>query len=96
MPDLEYGDIPMNPTYIQAMQAQMQMEQQKQQQGQAGTPPEGLEDGPGIETEEGGQEEEEDQEDLPQYADSVGKSISLSHGTKILDIDLSDLDEWRS
>ena len=85
--DLEYGDMPMNPAYLQAMQIKMQMEQQKQQmeqqqqmqqqqQGAMQGGPEGPQASP-VE------------EDSPEYSDTY-KSLSVSRGDKYLEINLDD------
>jgi hypothetical protein len=99
LPDLEHGDIPMNPTYLQAMQQKMQEEQQKEQmdmqtaQMDAQTAAqEGAEGG----AEGGGMGEEEDEVNAPQYSDSFGKSLVLPQSDgKYLEIDLNDLDDWK-
>lgn len=85
--DLEYGDIPMNPTYIQAMQIKQQMEMQEQQQQQAapgGAPPD--------QQQGGGQEQQPPEADSPEYADTFTKSVSAKSrdGTKFLEIELDD------
>lgn len=88
--DLEYGDMPMNPTYLQAMQIKMQMQQQKQQMEQAqqaqqagGAPGAGEGGAPG----EGAAPQDEP---APEYADRFQKSIRVESGTKFLEIDLDD------
>jgi hypothetical protein len=83
--DLEYGDIPMNPTYLQAMQIRMQMEQQQQQmeQQQQAAPPGGPAT-PGAAP--GGIPSEE--EPAPEYADRFTKSLDSE--TKFLEIALDD------
>ena len=90
--DLKYGDMPMNPTYLQAMQITMQMEQQAQQMEQAqqmqqqpqagGAPAEG-----GGEAPSGAPAQEEPS---PDYTDRFGKSLRLERGTKFLEIELDD------
>jgi intein/homing endonuclease len=98
LPDLEYGDIPMNPTYLQAMQQKVAEEQQKAQMEQQkaqmeaqqasankGAPQEGG----------GGQGEPQDTVNAPQYSDSFGKSLVITGGNKYLEIDLSELDSWK-
>jgi len=94
LPDLEHGDIPMNPTYLQVMQVKMQMEQQQQQQEmmqqQQGAAADQGEQGPNpMDTGRGLPEEEP----TPEYADRFTKSIDVrgSNG-KFLEIDL---DDWK-
>lgn len=91
--DLEYGDMPMNPTYLQAMQIKMQMEQQKQQMeqqkqaqqvGAVGAPP-GQEGQPGAAAEE----------PAPEYADRFQKSLRIEQGAKFLEIELEWEDRWK-
>lgn len=100
LPDLEYGDMPMNPAYLQAMQIKAQQEQQDQQmemqqaqmeaQEAANAQAMGAEGG----AEEGG--EQEDTVAAPQYSDSFGKSLVLPQADgKFLEIDLSELDDWK-
>lgn len=97
--ELEHGDIPMNPTYLQAMQIKLQMEQQKQQMEQqqqlatqqaAGGP---AEQGGGVAPPPGGGEE-----GGPEYTDRFEKSVraTSSDGMKVLEIDLDDwVDQMR-
>jgi hypothetical protein len=90
--DLEYGDMPMNPTYLQAMQIKMTMEQQKQQMeqqqqaaqagaGAQGGAAEGGAPGAGAEAQE---------EPAPEYADRFQKALKVEQGVKFLEIDLDD------
>jgi intein/homing endonuclease len=71
LPDLDHGDVPMNPTYMQAIQTQLQLDQQDQQEqgasgggAQAANPEEGQ-----VPT--GGENEE-----VPNYSDNFVKSVS--------------------
>lgn len=86
LPDIENGDIPMNPVYLQAQQVQIQKEQQEgqQQQQQGGGGAEPLVD----QTAEPGRGASP--EGTPQYADTFNKSLDKN---KYLEIQLS-LDEW--
>lgn len=86
LPDLEYGDMPMNPTYLQAMQIKLQMEQQEQQMEQQTAPGGGAPEGAPSE----GQAPPEES-NTPEYADSFGKSLRAELNDKYLEINL---DEW--
>ena len=86
LPDVEHGDMVLNPTYIQAMQAAQQMEQQKQQQQQMAQQQGGGDQGAGGE--QGGEQPETP--NTPAYADNFTKSIQVSSGTKFLEISLDD------
>jgi len=70
LPDLDAGDVPMNPTYLQAIQTNMQVEQQAQQDaannGQGGK---AVDQDKGVD--QGGEDEH-----LPDYSDNFVKSIS--------------------
>jgi hypothetical protein len=91
LPDLEYGNVPMNPVYLQAMQIKSQMEQAEKQQAPQGAGPSA---GALPEGGEGGAPPTED--NSPQYSDSFGKSLILpDRSGRFLEIDLSDLDEWK-
>lgn len=91
LPDVEGGDMILNPTYIQALQVRQQLEQEKQQQQtaqQAGAaqPTGGQEEG-APDMEEGQQQDQ----GVPQYADQFTKSLS----PKKLEITIEeDYDEW--
>ncbi len=88
--DLEYGDMPMNPTYLQAMQIKLQMEQQKQQmeqQQQAGAA--GVQGGADEGGAPGGGAPQEE-EPAPEYADRFQKSLRVEQGVKFLEIELDD------
>lgn len=95
LPDLEHGDIPMNPTYLQAMQQKDAAEQQKlqmeQQQAQMEAQTAAAEGGDSKE----GEDAADDGVNAPEYGDSFGKSLVMSDGAKYLEIDLSDLDAWK-
>jgi hypothetical protein len=100
LPDLEYGDMPMNPAYLQAMQIKAQEEQQKQQmdmqQAQMEAQEAATQAAMGGGEEEGGVGETEDSVGAPQYSDSFGKSLVLPQADgKFLEIDLSELDDWK-
>jgi hypothetical protein len=96
LPDLEHGDIPMNPTYLQAMQQKVAEEQQKQQmeqqQAQIDAQTAAADGGGG---EDDGSGSEGDGVNTPEYGDSFGKSLVMTEGSKYLEIDLSDLDDWK-
>ena len=103
LPDLEHGDVPMNPTYIQVMQQKVQAEQQAQQmemqeaqQEQAQAAQEqaaGAEGGGGGEP---GMGDPDDGVESPEYSDSFGKSLVLPQANgKFLEIQLDDLDDWK-
>lgn len=98
LPDLEFGDMPMNPTYVQIMQQKQQEEQQKVQMEQQKMQMEQQQAVAG-----GGEGEPvEDEEpadaavNAPSYSDSFTKGMSLRDGDKYLEIDLSELDSWKS
>lgn len=73
LPDLPYGDIPLNPTYIQAMQQQMQMEQMQGQQTDPNASPDQM-------------SQEQNQQALPpgepMYAEHFGLQSSTPSGNK--------------
>ena len=90
--DLEHGDMPMNPTYLQAMQIKMSMEQQKQQMDQAEQAQQAAPGGaPGAQGAPAAGGAAPEQEPAPQYADGFQKSLKVESGTKFLEIDL---DNW--
>lgn len=98
LPDLEHGDIPMNPTYIQAMQQRIQMQQQEEQMAQQRAQMEAMttQAGGGEAGDEEGQGEAQDSVDTPDYGDAMGKSLILpGQDGKFLEIDLSELDSWK-
>jgi hypothetical protein len=84
--DLEHGDLPMNPTYLQAMQIRLQADQQKQQaeaaQKQQAAPAAGAQASQGAQQ----GEEEQAQSAAPEYADRFSKSSN----SKFLSIELDD------
>lgn len=97
LPDLQYGDIPMNPAYLQAMQIRFQEEQQKlqmeQQQSQLAA-----QEAQQNQLQGGGEEvvgEAEDGVDAPVYSDAFGKSLAVVKDGKYLEINLDDLDDWK-
>jgi len=76
LPTVSYGDVPMNPTYIQARSTLVQEQQQKQQMEQMGAPAPG-----GAEGAEGGEEDQgegEEEHDAPAYADRFVKSVDTT------------------
>ena len=97
LPDLEFGDIPMNPTYLQAMQQKQAEEQQKMQmeQQKAAMEAQNQAVGGGEGDQQEGTGSATDSVNAPEYSDSFGKSLYLSDGSKFLEIDLSDLDAWK-
>lgn len=90
LPDVEDGDIVMNPTYTTYLQQKRQSEMQEKQMAAASGAPQGAGGAegapPGGEDEGGGQEEKSG----PQYADGFTKSIG---NTKVLEISLDD-ESW--
>jgi len=76
LPDLPDGDIPLNPTYIQAMQARQQAEQMDQAAGSPGEEPpaEG-----GGEQGQGG----EDETHAPKYSDTFTKAQKLGDALRL-------------
>jgi hypothetical protein len=99
LPDLEHGDIPMNPTYLQAMQQKMAAEQQQEQMDQQAAQMDAqnaMQQGAEGGEEGGGMGESEDAVNAPEYSDSFGKSLVLPQSDgKYLEIDLNDLDDWK-
>jgi len=82
--DLEYGDIPMNPVYLQYMQVKMQQEQQKkaeEQQEKAQTQAAPAAGGAPAAA------SSEDSRGTPQYGDRFKKSLD---NTKFITIELDD------
>lgn len=90
LPDIEGGDVPMNPTFLQSKQIELQMKQQEQQQQQ------GQEQQAGAVQAVEQDDSETAQDDSPSYADGFTKSLKVSSGDKYLEIDLSELDDWKS
>lgn len=90
LPDIEYGDVPSSPAYIQARAALIQ-EKLQQEQGAAGSQP-----APGGAPQGGGQpassgeDDKEEEEDSPAYADRFTKALP-----PILEVSFDD-DEWIS
>jgi len=84
LPDVDGGDMVLNPTYIQALQTRQQMEQMDQQQQGMPEGAQGAADGSPEDTDQGDESGEEDSS--PTYADTFTKSI--------LEIELSEYDEW--
>lgn len=100
LPDLEHGDMPMNPTYVQIMQQKIAEEQQKQQMEMQQNQAMAAQGAQGGEMDAGGEEEMEQSEDeavgAPSYSDSFTKGLLVRDGEKFLEIDLSELDDWKS
>lgn len=93
MPDVEDGDVILNPTYLQAKQIKMQIQQSemKQQQQQQAASAQGAQpQGQGGPPQGSGQ-----QDSAPQYADTYTKSLNATSGDKYLEIDLDSLDSWK-
>lgn len=95
LPDVEYGDMVLNPTYIQAMQASSTMKQQEAQMQQAqgaqgGQPPAPGGQPPTDQAQGAGQEQQ--QNSAPAYADTYAKSLTAQsqNGVKFLEITLDD------
>jgi hypothetical protein len=91
LPDVEHGDIVMNPTYTTYIQQKRQSEMQEKQMAAASGAAAGAAPGgaPGG-GEQGGGEGGEEEKSGPQYADGFTKSISK---TKVLEISLDD-ESW--
>lgn len=70
--DLPDGDIPMNPTYIQAMIARQQAEQMEQMSGGDPGQPGQQDQGQGAQDQSGDKEEH-----APQYSDTFTKALSI-------------------
>lgn len=95
LPDVEGGDVVLNPTYLQARQMQMQEDQMAQMQAQQGAQPPGgqpagqqLQGQPeGDPAEQQANPQDEHQASLPAYADNFQKS--LGNG-KFLEIEFDD------
>ena len=94
--------MPMNPTYLQAIQMKQQAEQAEQQmqqqaqaaEAQAAQMEQQTQAASGEEADPG-QGEPEDNVGAPQYSDSFGKSLAVVHDGKYLEIALDDLDDWK-
>lgn len=93
LPDLKYGDTPMNPVYLQRMQMSQTQEQQlrdakaaQQQQAQNQMPPGGEQAGPGAVA-----QDEAGDDDGEEFADSFGKSVRLDAGDRYVEFEF---DEW--
>lgn len=98
LPDIEGGDLVMNPTYLQGMNLKQQWEQQEQMAnaGAAGGQPQGggpQPPMPGTQAPaEGQQPQAQQQPNMPAYSDSYTKSITATSedGSKYLEISLDD------
>ncbi len=86
-PDLEFGDIPMNPTYLQYMQVKMQQEQQRKAEEQAQQAQAAAGGGGGGAAPGGGGAAPEGRA-TPMYGDRFKKA--LDDGVKFLEIELDD------
>lgn len=84
LPPLPHGDMPMNPTYIQAKQAALQEEQQKQAM-EAQAPANAASGGAGQGA-SGGAEEEPEEDKSPAYSDRFTKSL--------LEVQFDDDEDW--
>lgn len=84
LPDVDGGDMILNPTYIQALQVRSQMEAAEQAQagGQGGQAPQQGQQQTGM-----GEDEDQDK-DNPQYADQFTKSLNKQ--VPVLEIDIDD------
>jgi len=90
LPDIEYGDVPSSPAYIQARAALIQEKLQQEQGAAGGQPaPGGAPQGVGQPA-PGGQDDKEEEEDSPAYADRFTKALP-----RILEVSFDD-DEWIS
>jgi hypothetical protein len=85
LPDVEDGDVVLNPTYIQARQVASQERQAQQSQDNQPAPA-----APQQPNAQPDQTEEAEAEDKPSYADNFTKSIKLSSGSRFLEVDLDD------
>lgn len=89
LPDIEYGDVPLNPTYSQIRAGLLAEETQKQQmemQGQSGGD-DGDSGGDKIKEDQGPSEDGEESQ-APAYADRFTKSID--NNVKVLEVSLDD------
>lgn len=89
LPDVDGGDMILNPAYLQALQIRQQLEQAEQAQQGGGQPP-----AQATPQDEGSGEGEEEQDTSPEYSDTFTKSMSKP----ILEVSVDDeewLDIWR-
>jgi len=89
LPDVEHGDLVLNPTYIQAMQVTQQMEQAEQQMQQAAQADSAPSQEQGDADGDGTQDQDEG---IPDYASQFVKS--MVRAPQILEIQLDDYDTW--
>lgn len=90
LPDIEYGDVPSSPAYIQARAALIQEKLQQEQGAAGGQPAPGGAPQGGGQPAPGGQDDKEEEEDSPAYADRFTKALP-----PILEVSFDD-DEWIS
>lgn len=94
LPDVDGGDMILNPTYIQALQVRSQLE--AQENAQAGAAGGGGGAAQAGQPQQGQQGEEEDQDkNMPQYADQFTKSLTRDRPVLEISIDDSWLDMLR-
>jgi len=88
LPDVEGGDMVMNPTYIQALQVTQQMEMQDQQMNQAAqAAPAG-----GDDTASAGAAPEAQDDSTPEYSDNFTKSLIENNPNQVVEIEIED--DW--
>lgn len=87
LPDVDGGDMIMNPTYIQALQVRSQLD--AQEQAQAGGAPGAQAQGGDQQKQNMGDDEDQDK-NVPQYSDQFTKSMSRERPVLEISID----DEW--
>ncbi len=90
LPDVEHGDVVMNPTYTTYIQQKRQSEMQEKQMAAASGGGAGAAPGGAAPSGEQGGEGGEEEKSGPQYADGFTKSINK---TKVLEISLDD-ESW--
>lgn len=90
LPDIEDGDVILNPTYLQAKQIRATAEQQEQQAQQAQSS-QAVQVQPGAEAQPQAQQGDQEQKDgsTPQYSDGFSKSLPEGRYLEI------DLDSWK-
>ncbi len=90
LPDIEYGDVPSSPAYIQARAALIQEKMQQEQGAAGGQPAPGGAPQGGGQPAPSGEDDKEEEEDSPAYADRFTKALP-----PILEVSFDD-DEWIS
>lgn len=90
LPDVEDGDMVLNPTYIQARQVKQQMDMQEQQMSQAAEAPQQQQEagGGGADTSQAAAQDK----DVPQYGDTFTKSLLENHPEQVVEIAIDD--DW--